>query len=96
MIKHVVCYRLYERTEEKKKEVKEMFMSMKDKIEYIKDIQVGLDFLKSERSYDVVLEITFNSVEDMNAYQKHPYHLNTVKPFMGRAKELSVSVDYEF
>ena len=62
MIKHVVCYRLYERTEEKKQEVKEMFMSMKDKIEYIKEIQVGLDFLKSERSYDVVLEITFNSV----------------------------------
>lgn len=96
MIKHVVCYRLYERTEEKKQEVKKMFMSMKDKIEYIKDIQVGLDFLKSERSYDVVLEITFNSVEDMNAYQKHPYHLNIVKPFMGKAKELSVAVDYEF
>ena len=74
MIKHVVCYRLYERTEEKKQEVKEMFMSMKDKIEYIKEIQV----------------------EDMNAYQKHPYHLNTVKPFMAKSKELSVSVDYEF
>ena len=44
MVKHVVCYRLYERTEEKKQEVKEMFMSMKDKIKYIKDIQVGLDF----------------------------------------------------
>lgn len=96
MIKHVVCYRLYERTEEKKQEVKKMFMSMKNKIEYIKEIQVGLDFLKSERSYDVVLEITFNSVEDMNAYQKHPYHLNTVKPFMAKSKELSVSVDYEF
>ena len=40
MIKHVVCYRLYERTEEKKQEVKEMFMSMKDKIEYIKEISV--------------------------------------------------------
>ena len=38
----------------------------------------------------------FNSVDDMNLYQKHPYHLNTVKPFMGKAKELSVSVDYEF
>ena len=96
MIKHVVCYQLHERTENKKQEVKTMFMSMKDKIEVIKELQVGLDFLKSERSYDVVLEITFDSVEDMNSYQKHPYHLNTVKPFMGAAKELSVSVDYEF
>ena len=96
MIKHVVCYQLHERTESKKQEVKEMFMSMKDKIEVIKELQVGLDFLKSERSYDVVLEITFNSVEDMNAYQKHEYHLETVKPFMAKAKKLSVSVDYEF
>ena len=32
----------------------------------------------------------------MDAYQKHPYHLGTVKPFMGKAKKLSVSVDYEF
>ena len=62
MIKHVVCYQLHERTEEKKQEVKNMFMSMKDKIDVIKELQVGLDFLKSARSYDVVLEITFESV----------------------------------
>ncbi len=96
MIKHVVCYQLKERTEEKKRAVKEMFMSMPSKIEVIKEIQVGLDFLKSERSYDVVLEITFETVEDMKVYQQHPYHLNTVKPFMKEAKDLSVSVDFEF
>ncbi|MBQ8292245.1 MAG: Dabb family protein [Bacilli bacterium] len=96
MIKHIVCYKLKNRTEEAKQNVKKMFMSMPDKIEAIKEIQVGLDFLKSERSYDVVLEITFESVEKMNEYQKHPYHLNTVKPFMKEAKDLSVSVDFEF
>jgi hypothetical protein len=96
MIKHVVCYQLHERTENKKQEVKEMFMSMKNKIDVIKELQVGLDFLKSERSYDVVLEITFETKEDMNSYQQHPYHLETVKPFMKEAKKLSVSVDYEF
>ena len=96
MIKHVVCYQLHERTENKKQEVKNMFMSMKDQIDVIKELQVGLDFLKSERSYDVVLEITFETVEDMNSYQQHPYHLGIVKPFMKEAKKLSVSVDYEF
>lgn len=96
MIKHVVCYQLYERTKEKAEEVKAMFMSMKGKIEVIKELQVGIDFLRSERSYDVILEITFNSIEDMNDYQKHPYHLEVVKPFMAQAKKLSVSVDYEF
>ncbi len=96
MIKHIVCYQLHERTKEKAIEVKNMFMSMKDKIDVIKELQVGIDFLRSERSYDVVLEITFNSVEDMNAYQKHEYHLGTVKPFMAKTKKFSVSVDYEF
>ena len=37
MIKHVVCYQLHERTKEKANEVKEMFMSMEDKIEVIKE-----------------------------------------------------------
>jgi hypothetical protein len=96
MIKHVVCYQLHERTQDKAIEVKNMFMSMKDRIEVIKELQVGIDFLRSERSYDVVLEITFDSVEDMNTYQKHNYHVETVKPFMAKAKKLSVSVDYEF
>ncbi len=72
-----------------------MFMSMKGKIEYIKDIEVGLDFLKSERSYDVILQIVFDSIEDMECYQKHEYHLTTVKPFMHAARTASVSVDYE-
>lgn len=96
MIKHVVCYQLYERTKEKAEEVKMMFMSMQGKIEVIKELQVGIDFLRSERSYDVILEIIFESIEDMNAYQNHPYHLEIVKPFMRQAKKLSVSVDYEF
>ncbi len=95
MIKHVVCYKLKDSSINSKQKVKEMFMSMKDKIEYIKDIQVGLDFLGSERSYDVILEIVFESVESMNKYQKHEYHTTTVKPFMANARVASVSVDYE-
>lgn len=96
MIKHVVCYQLHERTKEKAEEVKAKFMSMEGEIDVIKKLQVGIDFLRSERSYDVILEITFESVEDMNAYQKHPYHLEVIKPFMAQTKKLSVSVDYEF
>lgn len=96
MIKHVVCYKLKERTMESKQAVKKMFMSMKKEISEIKELNVGLDFLGSERSYDVILEIVFETKEDMNAYQKNPYHVTIVKPFMANARETSVSVDYEF
>lgn len=95
MIKHVVCYKLIDNSLEKKQEVKNMLMTMKGKLNYFIDIQVGLDFLGSERSYDVVLEMTFNTVEDMQAYQKDEYHFNVIKPYMKSVRTGSVSVDYE-
>lgn len=94
MIKHVVCYKLKDNSLEKKQEVKNMLLSMVGKIEYFVDINVGLDFLGSERSYDVVLEMTFNSKEDMEKYQKDDYHFNVIKPYMKEVRVGSVSVDY--
>ena len=95
MIKHIVCYKLKDPSIEGKQKVKENFMKMKEEINLFIDLQVGLDFLQSERSYDVVLEITFKDLETMNEYQKHLYHVNVVKPFMKEARIASVSVDYE-
>lgn len=95
MIKHIVCYKLKDPSIEGKQKVKDNFMKMKEEIDLFIDLQVGLDFLQSERSYDVVLEITFKDLETMNEYQKHPYHVNVVKPFMKEARIASVSVDYE-
>jgi len=95
MIKHIVCYKLKDPSIEGKQKVKDNFMKMKEEINLFVDLQVGLDFLQSERSYDVVLEITFKDLETMNEYQKHPYHVNVVKPFMKEARIASVSVDYE-
>jgi rRNA maturation protein Rpf1 len=95
MIKHVVCYKLKDNSIEKKEEVKAMLLSMVGKVSYFTDIKVGLDFLQSERSYDVVLEMTFNTKEDMEKYQKDEYHFNVIKPYMKEVRTSSVSVDYE-
>ena len=94
MIKHVVCYKLKDNSLEKKQEVKNMLLSMVGKVEYFVDINVGLDFLGSERSYDVVLEMTFNTKEYMEKYQKDDYHFNVIKPYMKEVRVGSVSVDY--
>ena len=82
MIKHIVCYKLKDPSIEGKQKVKDNFMKMKDEINLFIDLQVGLDFLKSERSYDVVLEITFETKEDMNGYVKITYN-NNVLHFLG-------------
>lgn len=94
MIKHVVCYKLKDNSLEKKQEVKNTLLSMKGKVGYFVDINVGIDFLSSERSYDIVLEMTFETKEDMEKYQKDDYHFNVIKPYMKSVRVGSVSVDY--
>lgn len=45
----------------------------------LRDIQVGVDFLHSDRSCDVVLEVVVDDREALEAYQNHPYHVDVVK-----------------
>lgn len=94
MIKHIVCYKLKDNSYEKKEEVKNKLLSMVGVVPYFEDMQVGIDFLESERSYDIVLEMTFKTKEDMEKYQKNDYHFNVIKPYMKDVRVSSVSVDY--
>lgn len=96
MIKHVVCYKLKDSSLESRNKTKEVLMSMVGKVKHFNSITVGIDCLGIERSYDIVLEMTFNSFDDMEQYQKDPYHVEVVKKYMHAARLTSVSVDYEF
>ena len=96
MIKHIVCFKLKDNSEENCKKAQEVLLSMKDNVELLRDIQVGVDFLQSERSCDVVLEVVVDDRAALEAYQNHPYHVNVVKKHMHAVRESSVSADYEF
>lgn len=95
MIKHVVCFKLKDNSLESKEKARDVLTSMKGKVELIKDIEVGIDFLSSPRSYDVILTVTLESREDLDKYQAHPYHCEVVKTYMHSVRESSVAVDYE-
>ena len=95
MIKHVVCFKLKDNSLEKKEEAKKVLLSMTDKVDLIRDIEVGIDFLSSSRSYDVILTVTLDSKDALEEYQNHPYHCDIVKPYMHAVRESSVAVDYE-
>ncbi len=94
MFTHVVLFKLNEPTNEKIKYFSDVLKGMKDNIPQLKDVEVGIDELRSERSFDICLITRFNSLEDMKAYQIHPYHVNEVlakiKPYI----EVSRVVDY--
>lgn len=93
MMKHVVCFKLKDRTQAPR--AREVLLSMEGRVEQIRSIQVGLDFLASPRSYDVILEVVLENREALESYQNHPYHVDVVKEHMHRVAETSVSIDYE-
>ncbi len=94
MIKHMVCFKLKEPTPELLEETKNILLSMKGKVESLIDLEVGIDFLHSERSYDIVLLSTHENKDALEAYQNDPYHCDVVKAFIANIKEASVAVDY--
>lgn len=99
MIKHIVMWKLKDLVEgknkiESAKKIKADLEGLKDKIEQIKAIEVGININPSEQAYDVVLYSEFESVEDLNIYQNHPEHIK-VAEFVGKVKDQRVVVDYE-
>lgn len=95
MIKHVVCFKLKDNSLVSKEKAKEVLLSMKGNVPLLKDIQVGIDFLGSQRSYDVILEVILESKEALEEYQNDPYHCGVVKKHMHEVREASVAIDYE-
>lgn len=94
MITHVVCWKLKDRSRENAERVREKLLTLQGKVPTLKSVEVGVDVLRSDRSYDVVLIGRFDSLEDLDAYQVHPYHQEIVQ-FMRTVVDHSVAVDYE-
>ncbi len=95
MIKHIVCFKLKDNSKESCEKSAEIFRSMEGKVPQLRSIQVGIDFLHSPRSYDIILETTFDSKEDLENYQKDPYHCDVVKKYIHSVQETSIAIDYE-
>jgi len=75
-------------------ELKSVLEDLKNKISVIKQIEVGINFNKSSAAYDVVLYSEFDSLQDLQAYQKHPDHVKVVD-FVNEIRDDRAVVDYE-
>ena len=94
MIKHIVCFKLKNPSTESCEAARDILLSMRGRVEQIRSINVGIDFLHSERSYDIILEVVLEDERALDEYQEHPYHVETVKTYMHSVREASVSIDY--
>ena len=94
MIKHIVCFKLNDPSEEQKQAAKDILLSMNGNVPQIRSIEVGTDFLCSPRSYDVILQVTLDDRDALDAYQQDPYHCDVVKTYMHKIAASSVALDY--
>ena len=95
MIKHIVCFKLKDNSPEQCKKAADVLLSMKGNVELLRDIEVGVDFLHSQRSYDVVLQVVLDDARALEEYQQDSYHCDVVKKHMHAVTETSIAIDYE-
>lgn len=96
MVKHIVCFKLKDNSRESCEKAAEIFKSMEGNVKQLRSLNVGIDFLHSPRSYDIILETTFDDENALNEYQKDPYHCDVVKKYIHSVQETSIAVDYKF
>ena len=94
MVRHTVLFKL-KKSEDVDGAIK-VLESMKGNVKEIIDIEVGKDFLHSERSFDIYLSVVLKDRKALEDYQNHPYHVNVVKKHMHQVRESSVALDFEF
>jgi len=99
MIKHIVLWKLKEAAngmnkDENARTIKEKLENLKGKIEGLIEIEVGIDFLHSAESADILLYSTFESKDALANYQQHPLHA-AIMPFIAEARSERRVVDYE-
>lgn len=95
MITHIVLFKLADATVENLETTRAKLLSMDGKIDLLRHLEVGVDVIRSERSYDIALTTRFDTLSDLQAYQVHPYHAGEVVPHMKSVCSSIVAVDYE-
>ena len=95
MFTHVVFFKLKDKSKENIEKAKEILLRTDGKVPTLKSIKVGVDVVRSPRSYDLALISTFDSREDMDEYQVHPVHVDEVLAELRPMLESSAAVDFE-
>jgi hypothetical protein len=91
---HIVLFKLKEPTVENVKFVAETLLSMNGNIKELKELEVGMDVIRSDRSYDIAIITRFDSKEDYLAYDVNEFHVEKVKKVIGPYFEGSKTVDF--
>ena len=96
MVKHLVMWKLKEKGEAGQTaaaRMKTAIEALSSVIPEIKEIEVGINFGRSDQASDVSLYSVFANEADLQTYLKHPAHLEVVQMVRELVSERRV-VDY--
>jgi hypothetical protein len=98
MITHLVFFRmkaeaLGQSGESNAHVLVEQLQNLKNHIDVLIELEAGIDFSKTDASYDVGLVTRFRSQEDLEAYRVHPEHQKVVA-FVKETTSDRAVVDY--
>ena len=94
MIVHIVMFRFKEENKEANlEEATARLNALVDLIPTLNTMEVGIDFSRSQRAFDLSLYSTFDSKEALAEYAVHPEHLKVVEFIRETTLEAKV-VDY--
>lgn len=94
MIKHIVMFQMKEDQQDKLDLLVEKLNGLKDAIDEVLELEVGVNFIESDRAMDVILVTSFESETTLDIYRTHPNHLPVVD-FVKEVCSGSKVVDYK-
>ncbi|OOM79810.1 stress responsive A/B barrel domain protein [Clostridium puniceum] len=94
MFTHIVLFKVKESTKENLEFLKKTLLSMEGNIKELKELEVGIDVIRSDRSYDVAIITRFDTKEDYLAYDVDEFHVERVKKVIGPYIEVSKTIDF--
>jgi hypothetical protein len=100
MIRHIVLFKLrdFGTPEEKMKAaetVRAELLALKKKIPVILEFEVGINFTVNDAAYDLAINSSFSSKEDLKTYQVHPEHQAFIL-FNKNYSAEKIVLDYEY
>lgn len=90
MIKHVYLYRLKDKAQAS--EIAQKLLSLKN-IPEVKDVEVGIDFVSTAKSFDLAEIVSFRNRIDFEAFCKNDYH-NDIRSYMADKYTEGYKVDF--
>jgi uncharacterized protein YaiE (UPF0345 family) len=94
MIKHIVFFKLSKQGMKQRDVIVEKLNNLKNEINFIRALEVGVNFTDEERAFDIALTVLVDDKDALQDYASHEKHVELVT-FIKSLDTVAKVVDYE-